>query len=1295
MQDLKEIKQELRLCFGADAARMLHQFSRKRRHKSGFDFSGKIKKSRELLDWRRDNVPEIVYPDDLPIVEARDKIKAAVASNQVVIIAGETGSGKTTQLPKICLELGRGISGYIGCTQPRRVAAVSISSRVAEELGSRQGEAVGYQVRFDEKVSHKSYVKFMTDGILLAETRVDPDLLAYDTLIIDEAHERSLNIDFILGYLKRLLPRRPDLKVIVSSATLEVERFVEYFSGAESIIVEGRTYPVDVIYQPIENENALLSVQVGRAYESLISEFGNGDALVFMSGEQEIRETVNHLERRRLVGVEVLPLYGRLTPAEQQRVFAPGAQRRIIVATNVAETSVTVPRIRYVIDAGQARIKRFNSRTGVESLQVESISKASAAQRCGRCGRIGPGICVRLYSEDDFESREEYTDPEIKRSSLAGVILHMNLLRLGKVEDFPFIQPPPGSLVRAGYSELEEIGAISEAGEITAEGKRIARLPIEPRFGKMLLTALEYGCLDKMLTIVSGLSVQDPRLRPVDKQEDADRAHGRYRDRFSDFLSWLHLWRVLQQEREKAGSNNKFNRFCRDNFLSYLRLREWFNTRAQLEQELSKYGHARSEPRYIEKKKLGVNDIPEENLHRALLSGLLSHCGKYHDEDKEYRGAKETRYLIWPGSGLSGEKPEWTVAAEIVETSKKFARTVAKIKPEWLEDAALHLLKRSYSEPFFDEKSGCVRAFMNATLYGLPVVEKRRVHYGSIDPEKSREIFIRDGLVGMKLRSRVRFYKANVRLINSVQEEQDRIRSKELLVDTNALYDFYDKRLPKNIYTEKNLQKYARREEERGRKALFMCEQDILLENRAGLSKDLFPDKFKVGDFEFPLTYKFDPSAADDGVSCTIPLGVLPNLNPEEFEWLVPGLWGEKIAGMLRSLPRSLRREFNPIPDSVELLRGKFLRRGSGFTTTLCDLIRAEYGVKLGPEDFRPEELTAFLRMNFIIIDSSSKVVVSGRDLPAIQQECAGKSRSNFEAASKDRYEKKSVCSWDFELFSPLRLAGGAVGYLGLKDNVKTVSLEVFPAVEPALRTSRRGIARLALNILNVQCRRIIKSLPVTERGYIYYAAIGGGKERLQQDILLAAVLYLLGREKKLPDNKAEFESFCETLRSKLYEVSYTLGGAVQEALLAVVDFMREIEALKPSGMKREALEEIYAQVSRMVYNGFVRDAGVEYTPAITRYIAGLQLRVKKLEGAVQKDRKRAQEINPLWQRCLEAFSKIQQAGGYSESLIEYRWMLEEYAVSLFAQEVGTACKISLKRLDEIWRLVLQDLGQL
>ncbi len=1293
--DKRKLQDEARSCFGVDAARIVHQLGRKRRGKSSFDFEKKIAESKEFLKWRKDNVPEIVYPDDLPIVESKDIIKEAISNNQVVIIAGETGSGKTTQLPKICLELGRGINGLIGCTQPRRVAAISVGGRVADELGSKLGEAVGYQVRFDERVKRESFVKFMTDGILLAETRADPDLLAYDTLIIDEAHERSLNIDFILGYLKRLLPRRPDLKVIVSSATLEVERFAEYFGGAESLIVEGRTHPVDIIYQPIENENTLLSVQIGRAYEALIREFGAGDTLVFLSGEQEIRETVNHLERRRLAGVEVLPLYGRLTPAEQQRVFAPAAKKRIIVSTNVAETSVTVPRIRYVIDAGHARIKRFNSRSGVESLQSEPISQASASQRAGRCGRIGPGICLRLYSEEDFAGREAFTDPEIKRSSLAGVILQMNLLRLGKVEDFPFIEPPPLNLVRAGYSELEEIGATTEKGDITQEGKRIARLPIEPRFGKMLLTAVDYGCLDKMLTIVSALSVQDPRLRPVEKQEEADRAHNRYRDKYSDFTSWLHLWKTLEEERDKAGSNNKYNKFCHDNFLSYLRLREWFNTRAQLEQEMNKYGVAKKEPRYIEKKKLGNNDIPEENLHRALLRGLLSRCGKYHEDDKEYRGAKETRYHIWPGSGVAGEKAEWIVSAEIVQTSRHFARTVAKIKPEWLEDAAPHLLKRSYSEPFFDEKGGCIRAYMNATLYGLPVIEKRRVHYGSIDPVKSREMFIQDGLVAMKLRTRVRFYRDNCKLIQSVIDEQDKIRSNELLVDDLALYKFYDERLPKNIYTEKNLQKFAYKEKERKSWKLFMKEEDVLLENRSGLSKSLFPDKMSACGFEFPLSYKFDPSDKDDGVSCRVPLGVLPSLTPEPFDWLVEGLLGEKIAGMVRSLPRSMRRDLNPIPQSVEVLRNKIVRGEKSFAETLAELINVEFNQRISASDFRIGELTPFLKMNFIVVDSQNKVVVQGRDLGAIQDECSGKSKSNFESAAKDKYENKNVCSWNFTLLDKVGLAGGAVGYLGLKDNVKTVSLEVYLSIEQAKRVSKRGVCRLAMNILDVQCRKIIKSLPISETAYMYYAAIGGGKEKLQQDALMAGVVYLLSLQKQLPETASEFEAFCEVLRTKLYEVVYKLGLAIKDALIDVVDFMREIEGMNPNAMKKDALDEIYAQVSRLIYVGFVRDAGVVHLPDVPRYIAGMRMRIKKLEGAVKKDRIRARDINPLWDKCLGAFAEIQKKGGSSEALVDYRWMLEEYAVSVFAQEVGTGCKVSPKRLDDLWRQVDKDLEEL
>ena len=1299
--NFKEIEIKARSCFGLDAARIIHQLYKYRKSrgkgkknvKGTFDFASKIEKSLKFLEWRRKNVPEIIYSHDLPVVENKDLIKEILKNNQVVIIAGETGSGKTTQLPKICLELGRGVKGMIGCTQPRRVAAISVSARVAEELESNLGEAVGYQVRFDERVRRESYIKFMTDGILLAETRADPELLAYDTLIIDEAHERSLNIDFILGYLKQLLPRRPDLKVIISSATLEVERFSEYFANAESIIVKGRTYPVDIVYHPPENEDILLPVQVGKTYEVLIHEFGVGDALVFMSGEQEIRETVNHLERKKLLGVEVLPLYGRLTPAEQQKVFHPGSKRRIIIATNVAETSVTVPRIKYVIDAGTARIKRFNSRSGIESLQAEAISQASANQRAGRCGRIGPGICVRLYSEDDYAGRESFTDPEIKRSSLAGVILQMYLLRLGKIENFPFIEPPSLNLIKAGYNELEEIGAISGRGGITLEGKRIARLPIEPRFGKMLLTAVEYGCLEKMLTIVSALSVQDPRLRPVEKQQEADKVHSRYKDKFSDFTSWLHLWRELQVQKEKAGSNNRYNKFCRNNFLSYLRLREWHNTRAQLAEEMSKYNTSSVKIKYKEKKKLGKDDIPEENLHRALLCGLLSRCGKFHEEDKEYRGSKEAKFHIWPGSGVAGEKADWIMAAEIVQTSRNFARTVAKIKVEWLEDAAPHLLKKSYSEPFFDEKSGCVRALLNATLYGLPVIEKRRVHYGAVDPEVSRKIFIEDGLVRRKLRSKVSFYCENSKLIEKVLQEQDKLRSNELLVDELSLYDFYAIRLPENIYTEKQLERFAYKEKNKNSRKLFMTEKDVLLENWSGLSKKLFPDKIKTGGFTFDLLYKFDPADIDDGVSCRIPLGVLPNLVEIDFEWLVDGLLGEKIAAMIRSLPRSKRRELAPVTQTVEYIRERIRKSNNSLSAALADIIYKAYNLRIEAADFRIKELPKFLQMNFLIIDHKKKIVARGRNLAVLQAECAKKSRNNFENADKDRFRRKDITSWNFILFRKINLAGGAVGYFGLKDDKSTVISDIFPSLEQAKIVSRRGICRLAIIIMEVQIRKIIKSLPLKEKAFMLYSAIGGSKEKLQQDIIYAGVMYILSKLEKLPETEDDFNKFHELVRVELYGIAYKLAEAADKAIIRVQKFMSKIDSSKVNELKKKTYQEVTEQLSRLVYVGFVRDAGVKYLADITRYISAMEVRLEKLEGAVKKDRARAEEINPLWQQCLQAYQKIQQKGGRSPALLEYRWLLEEYAVSIFAQEVGTVRKVSRKRLDELWQQVDRELS--
>lgn len=1274
---------------------------------------GKLRQSRAFARWREENLPKPEYPEGLPVSQKRGEIAELIRAHQVVILAGETGSGKTTQLPKICLELGRGVRGLIGCTQPRRVAAVSVAERVAAELSTPLGAAVGYQVRFDGKRAKETYVMFMTDGILLSQTRGDPDLLEYDTLIIDEAHERSLNIDFILGYLQRLLPRRPDLKVIISSATLEVDRFSAYFSGAPVMRIEGRTYPVDIQYHPLPEEDAELPVWVGHTLEKLYHEHGEGDALVFLTGEQEIRETVLHLQKRNLRGVEVLPLYSRLSPAEQRLVFHPGTARRIVVTTNVAETSVTVPRVRYVIDSGLARIKRYNARTQMESLQAEVISQASANQRAGRCGRVGPGICARLYSEEDFASRPDYTDPEIKRSSLAGVILQMELLRLGRVEEFPFIEPPAPALIRSGYDELDELGAFQtrEDGtrQLTRDGKRIASLPVEPRYGRMLLAAAERGVLREAAVIVAALGVQDPRLRPAEKKEAADRAHGKFRDKLSDFKTWLHLWRELERREEEEGSNNRFARWCRENFLSYMRIREWRSAVRQLQDIIrstqfmrgaeadtpaapSAASAATAPAPYRGKKlKLGKGESLEDiELHKALLCGLLSRCGKYHEDDREYRGARDTRFVIWPGSGLSGGRPAWLMSAEIVETSRAFARCCAVIDPVWLEELAPHLLKYTYSDPHFDENDGFVRAYQTATLYGLPVIEKRRIHYGAIDPVKARAVFIRDALAGRKMVSNLPFYRENCRLITKLEDEQHKLRRRDLVADEEVIAAFYEQRLPKDVHSLKQLERYCHSREGAGGRNLYLREEDIALEGGGGLSRKLFPPVFEQGALRLSLNYRFEPGHPEDGVSCAVPAGMLAGLDAAAFEWLVPGLLGEKVALLIRSLPRSLRKEFNPVPEAVEACLAQLGQPAGSFYERLAQCLSQLAPVRVSASDLRPDELPPFLRMHFKIIDAAGKTIAHGRDLRQLQKDCRQQATESFSQAPKEKFERMGLKAWgELTLPEQLTLPGGAAGYPGLADAGAAVDLRVFPTARQAENASRRGVCRLARLELEAQCRKIAKSLPLASAAQMYFAAIGGSAETLRDDILDAGLLHLFQAAPALPRDRAAFESFLNEARTRLYELANTAASAASQALLRASELQSALRAggvLSPN--QKAARDEIAMQFAALVHPGFAREAGIEHMPHIARYVQGLLLRLQKAQTAAPKDRERAKTINPLWERCRSGFLRAQKQRQANPALGQYRWLLEEYAVSLFAQELGTPQPISPKRLDEQWAAV-------
>ncbi|GHV20777.1 ATP-dependent helicase [Planctomycetales bacterium] len=1248
------------------------------------------------------------YPDELPITQARGELARLISDHQVVIVAGATGSGKTTQIPKICLELGR---RAIACTEPRRVAAVSVAERVASELAAPLGEIVGYQIRFAEKSGPQTQIKFMTDGVLLAQARRDPLLRGYDTVIIDEAHERTLNIDFLLGGLRRLADRRRDLKIIVSSATLAVERFSQFFAGAPVLNVEGRTFPIEIFYAPpserdedAPDEDHEISHLVGAAVTKLWRERGAADTLIFLAGEQDIRETCAHLENMPLPPREILPLYGRMSSEQQRQIFYPRDLPRLIVATNVAETSITVPRVRYVIDSGLARLKRYNPKAQIEMLPVERVSQAAAAQRAGRCGRVAPGVCVRLYSLADFADREEFTPPEILRTSLAGVILQMRELQLGAVEDFPFLDPPPRALVKAGYAELQEIGALDEQLNLTAAGRQLAALPLSPRYGKILLTAAHYGVLPDALTIVAALTVADPRLRPPDGKATAK--HRAYADQFSDFRAFLHLWHHVEREREKL-SGNQFHHFCREHFLSWRRLKEWRETRAQLADLMTEASSGRTvadrnadrepstkkaRPRRNEataNDKLPTTNLLAPDLHRALLSGLLGRVGYWDEDAKIYRGAREAQFVLFPGSGVKG-KPAWVMAAEIVETSRVFARTAAAIEPEWLEREAAHLLKYSYSEPFFDEKFGVVRAHCNATLFGLPVVRGRVVHYGTIDAAASRAVFIREGLVNEKLRCRLDFLDRNRRLIAQVREREEKLRRRDLLISADALAAFFAERLPPDLNTGTALERWIDAEKKAGREPLLLRESDIVLQTATGLSEDLFPPVWRRGDYRLALSYKFDPGAADDGVTCAVPVAALAGLTADAFAWLVPGLLGEKVAQLLRGLPRSLRKEFAPVGDTLDKilpqLRAAAAKDDRNFLVGLAEILWRTTGVKVTADDFRPDELSPFLRMNFRVVDGHGAVLSSGRDLAALQTACATRAKVTFLQAPKNAFERSGITQWDFAFPLSVPLSGGAVGYPTLQDCGASVTLLLSDTPAAAARATRKGLRRLLYLALGTQVEKIAKSLGLSATARQFFSALKG--QNLPEKILDAAADGWLtdAGGNYPPRTAAEFAQWVEKFRRDWYPSAQSLALAASATLEQASRLYGQIfGAVKPAWQTSYA--DLRRHFAALIHPQFIGDAGATYLPRLPRYVEGVELRLQKLAANLARDEARVATIAPFWDYCAREFAALRQESADAprrEKLRTFRWLLEDFRLTLFAQELGAFTTVSEKKLREL-----------
>jgi ATP-dependent helicase HrpA len=1047
-----------------------------------------IRQSQSLVERRRARVPAIAYPPELPVSQRRDEVAALIRDNQIVVLCGETGSGKSTQLPKICLDLGRGILGRIGHTQPRRIAARSLASRIAQELETELGTLVGYKVRFHDRVRPETSIKLMTDGMLLAEIQHDRFLSEYDTLIIDEAHERSLNIDFLLGYLKGLLPRRSDLRLIVTSATIDPRRFAAHFAGEKAepapiIEISGRTYPVEVRYRPPEDENVgerddAMQLAISGALDEL-ARVGRGDVLVFLSGEREIRETAETLRKHHPPSTEILPLYARQGPREQARIFQPHGTRRVVLATNVAETSLTVPGVHYVIDPGFARISRYSHRSKVQRLPVERISQASANQRKGRCGRVAQGICIRLYSDDNFAARAEYTEPEIQRTNLAAVILQMKLLGFGAVEDFPFIDPPDARLISDGYRTLQELAALDIAGRLTSLGRQLARLPVDPRIGRMLLASVDHHCLAEMLIIAAALSVQDPRERPLDKQQAADEIHATFFHESSDFLTFLSLWQFLDQERSQL-SRSKFRKLCERHFLSWSRTQEWRDIHAQLRLTMHEMG-------FKENEAAGSY----EEIHRALLTGLLSNIG-VKDEQREYLGARGSRYFIHPGSGLFKESPKWIIVAERVETTRQYGRIVAKIQPGWIEDAAAHLVQRSYSEPHWQSKSGQVAAYEKVTLYGVTIIPKRRVNYGPINPAEAREVFLRFALVEGDFETRAPFWRHNRELIEYVQHLEAKSRRRDILVDEEAIYGFYAQRLPSGIYSTPQFEKWLRKVTRKEPKILHMRMSDVMRREAGEVTEQAFPDGLQVGATRLPLEYHFDPGNSADGVTLTVPLPLVNQVSPQRCEWLVPGLLEELLTSLLRGLPKQTRKAFVPIPETAKRLKERLTPSDRPLIQAIGEALKEMTRIQVPEDTWDPSAIPSYLRMKFRLVDEGGRQIALGEDFSRLKRDYGGEGRQQFTTIPSGGLERERIKRWDFDaLPESLDLQRGGIrlrGYPALVDEGDSVAIRVLDSEDGAVAAMREGLHRLLMLHLGSDLRSLRRSLPGLDRMRLQYA---------------------------------------------------------------------------------------------------------------------------------------------------------------------------------------------------------------
>ena len=1399
MQDFSELEARIDQAFGGQRFRLrqrLRSIVQLRRAGKPYDRSlehwqGELEQAIQLRARRLAELPAAVLDPVLPITAKSDEIQQAIREHAVTIVCGETGSGKSTQLPKICLQMGRGVDGLIGHTQPRRIAARAIAARLADELGSSLGGAVGFKVRFTDTTRPETYVKLMTDGILLAETQQDRFLNQYDTLIIDEAHERSLNIDFLLGYVQRLLGARRDLKLIITSATIDAQRFAAHFAcprtgrSAPVIEVSGRTYPIDIRYQPLRaDDDEGGDVDLQRTLADTIEELartGPGDVLVFLPTERDIRETAKTLRGRSIPGdgrqTEILPLYARLSAAEQNKIFQPHPRRRVVLATNVAESSLTVPNIRFVIDTGTARISRYSPRRKVQRLPIEPVAQASADQRAGRCGRVGPGICVRLYAEDDYLARERFATPEIRRTNLAAVILQTKALRLGAIEEFPFLDPPRADAIQDGYRTLFELGALDDGGQLTQIGRQLARLPVDPRIGRMILAGADEGCLPEVLVIAAVLEVQDPRERPAEKQQAADERHAQFADPTSDFLSYLKLWNFYHDLREKL-SRNQLRRACQQNFLSFNRMREWLDIHRQLKQLVdesalvargavrstsgvtahrgSRRGRRRHRPGLhhrqpvdveletvnLELRALGGRPLAPRvpnfeqllygAIHRALLAGLLSNVA-LRSEAYEYTGAGNARFYLWPGSGVFESKPEWIMAAELVETTRNYARTVAKINPAWIEPLARHLVKHAYNQPHWSRPAGSAMVYERVTLFGLPVIPRRRVPLGPVDPAAARELFIRAGLIAGELKTPLRFLQHNQALIADLDARATRLRRYDLFVADQRQFEFYDQRLPADVYDAQRVQRWLRTIERQDPQRLFMAPDDLVADDAQAAAADEFPEVLQVGSANLPLEYRYEPGHEDDGITITVPHAALKQLTSGRLGWLVPGLLEDKIVALIRSLPKAIRRNFVPAPDVAKRVLNELQFGQGSFLAAVAEALVRVGGESVAAADFQTEKLPSHLAINVRVVDDGGQVLARGRDVDQLQRELGQEDGTAVPAEFyHPDWHRDGFESWDFgELPEQVSIPSGGVTLVAfpmLVDCGSEVWLRLADSPHAAAWQTRAGLRRLCCLADRHELRAQVAWLPRMDQIRLLAAFFARGRELERQLAELIADRSYLDQDPR-PHNADEFQQLLERGRERIglgvQEVTQLLLPLLEAChqvrltleqprsanwQFALDDLRRQLSELTAAGTgfpsavhgvelgqpARPAGGSLAAEATGQTIAGIRPAAGFlvatpwHWLQQYPRYFRAMTLRLEKISGAGwQRDRRAFDELAPFLEAYRGRAADHARRGIYDPELELFRWMLEEFRVSLFAQELRTRIPVSVKRLQKQWSQVM------